>query len=409
MSNLPGPRVWSRRTLISTAAGLAAATGLAGTARRAQGADGPPAPPPAPPPPSPAAPPPAPGATAATEATRTPPAAVPLHLLVLGGTAFLGPEFVARATARGHRVTLFNRGRTRPDLFPDLEKLRGDRNGDVAALVGRRFDAVLDTSAYVPAHVRRVREALGEGVAHYTLVSTLSVYAGFGASRTPVHEETPVATLADPTTEQVTNETYGPLKARCEAAAQEGWPGRVSVVRPGLIVGPGDPTDRFTYWPVRVARGGEVLAPGDGEDGVQVIDVRDLAAFLLHATEAKAAGVFNAVGFEGPLTFREFLHGAKCALRHDVSFTWVAAPALAAARVAPWHALPVWLPPEGNARVENQRARAAGLAFRPVAQTIADTWAWYRESGRDVAWGTGRAPGLSAAREAEVLAAQRGR
>jgi 2'-hydroxyisoflavone reductase len=332
-------------------------------------------------------------------------AARPLKILMLGGTAFLGPEIVAPAVARGHTVTLFNRGKTNPGLFPDLEKLRGDRNGDVSALKGRTFDAVFDTSAYASSHVKRVREVLGDAVGHYTLVSTISVYPGVGSSRDPIDEDSPVGVLDDPTSEKVTDTSYGPLKALCEKAAEAAWPGRVANVRPGLIVGPGDPTDRFTYWPARVARGGEVLAPGDGNDEAQCIDVRDLGAFIVRLAEEKTVGVYNAVGFEGRVSFAELLHGAKCAIRHDASFTWVPAPFLEKQGVSAWQNLPLWLPPEGNAHVKNARALAKGLVFRPVAQTLADTLAWARETKRDVAWGTGRAPGLSAAREAEVLAA----
>jgi len=379
----------TRRTILGSAAGLSAVAALAG---RAAVADEP----------APAAPAAAPSPAGAVPLEK---AARPLKILMLGGTAFLGPEIVGPAVARGHTVTLFNRGKTHPGLFPDLEKLHGDRNGDVSALKGRSFDAVFDTSAYVPAHVRRVREALGDGVGHYTLVSTISVYPAVGSSRDPIDESSPVGTLADPATEKVTNESYGPLKALCEQAAEAAWPGRVACVRPGLIVGPGDPTDRFTYWPVRVARGGEVLAPGDGTDEAQCIDVRDLGLFIVRVAEEKTTGTYNAVGFEGRVSFAELLHGAKCAIRHDVAFTWVPAPFLEQQKVTPWQNLPLWIPPEGNGHVKNERARAKGLVFRPVARTIADTLAWARETKREVAWGTERAPGISAAREAEVLAA----
>jgi len=381
----------TRRTVLSTAAGagalgVGAAVALAGRALAA---------------PEDAAPAPAPAPPDGDRASR------PLKVLMLGGTSFLGPEIVSRAVARGHTVTLFNRGKTQPGLFPDLEKLRGDRGGDVSALKGRAFDAVIDTSAYVPSHVTRIREALGDGVGHYTMVSTISVYPAVGSSREPVDESSPVGQVPPGAEEKLTNETYGPWKARCEQAAEQGWPGRVANVRPGLIVGPNDPTDRFTYWPARVARGGDVLAPGDGTDEAQCIDVRDLAAFLLRCAEARTVGVYNAVGFEGRLSFAELLHGAKCALRHDVRFTWVPAAFLEAQQVAPWHHLPLWIPPEGNGHVSADRAIAKGLAFRPVAQTIADTAAWVRDTKREVAWGTGRAPGLSPPREVEVLAAFR--
>ena len=275
----------------------------------------------------------------------------------------------------------------------------------MSALKGRSFDAVFDTSAYVPAHVRRIKEALGDGVGHYTLVSTISVYPKLGETRDAIDEDTPVGKATDPTAEKASNESYGPLKALCENAAEEAWPGRVANVRPGLIVGPGDPTDRFTYWPARIGAGGEVLAPGDGNDEAQLIDVRDLGRWIVAVAEAGTTGVYNAVGFEGRLSFAELLHGAKCALRHDVSFTWVPAPFLAEQKVAPWQNLPLWLPPEGNGHVKNEKALAKGLTFRPVAQTIADTLAWVREAKREVAWGTGASPGLSTEREKAVLAA----
>ncbi|MBL9087110.1 MAG: NAD-dependent epimerase/dehydratase family protein [Planctomycetia bacterium] len=389
---MPDPTL-TRRTVLAGAAttggALAAAVALPGRALAA---------------PQDAAPAPAPAPAPAADGK----AARPLKLLMLGGTSFLGPEIVTLAVARGHTVTLFNRGKTHPSLFPDLEKLRGDRGGDVSALKGRAFDAVMDTSAYVPSHVTRVREALGD-VGHYTLVSTISVYPAVGSSRDPVGESSPVAEVPAEAVaaEKLTNETYGAWKARCERAAEAGWPGRVAHVRPGLIVGPNDPTDRFTYWPARVARGGDVLAPGDGTDEAQCIDVRDLAAFLLRCAEDGVVGTYNAVGFEGRVSFAELLHGAKCALRHDVTFTWVPAAFLAAQKVGPWHNLPLWIPPEGNGHVSAEKARAKGLGFRPLAQTIADTAAWVRETKRDVAWGTGRHPGLSPAREAEVLAAFR--
>ncbi len=389
----------SRRTMLGGAAGLGAAVAFA---RRANASPRDDAPPPAPAPSPAPNPVPVPSPAPAIAGGK---AARPMKILMLGGTAFLGPEIVGPAVARGHTVTLFNRGKTNPGLFPDLEKLHGDRNGDVSALKGRSFDAVFDTSAYAPSHVKRVREALGDGVGHYTLVSTVSVYPGVGSSKDPIDEDSPVGVLEDPTSEKITDTSYGPLKALCEKAAEAGWPGRVANVRPGLIVGPGDPTDRFTYWPARVARGGEVLAPGDGNDEAQCIDVRDLGAFIVRLAEEKTTGVYNAVGFEGRVSFAELLHGAKCAIRHDVSFTWIPAPFLEKQGVSAWQNMPLWIPAEGNPHVKNARAIAKGLAFRPVAQTIADTLAWVRETKREVAWGTGRAPGLSAAREAEVLAA----
>ena len=231
----------------------------------------------------------------------------PLKVLILGGTAFLGPEIVEAARAHGHVLTLFNRGKTNPGLFPDIEKLRGDRNGDLKALEGRSWDAVIDTSGYVPRHVRDSARLLSKAVGHYVFISTVSVYADFKAEG--MDESAPVGTLPDPTVEQVTGETYGPLKALCEKAAEEAMPGHVANVRPGLIVGPGDPTDRFSYWPVRVAKGGDVLAPGNPDTAVQFIDVRDLAAWSVKLVEDGHAGVYNAVGPKARLTMQELLHG----------------------------------------------------------------------------------------------------
>ncbi len=208
-----------------------------------------------------------------------------MKLLVLGGTVFLGRHLVEAATARGHSVTLFNRGQHNPELYPEVEKLRGDRDSDLSALQGRRWDAVIDTCGYLPRAVRASAELLADAVDHYTFISSISVYADF---HTPAMDESaPVGTLADETVEEVTGETYGPLKALCEQAAERALPGRVLNIRPGLIVGPHDPTDRFTYWPVRVARGGEVLAPGRPHVPVQVIDGRDLAEWTVRMVEAR--------------------------------------------------------------------------------------------------------------------------
>lgn len=222
----------------------------------------------------------------------------PMRILVLGGTGFLGPHFVAAARAQGHQLTLFNRGRSNPgrfagEEFADIEQLRGDRKSDLSALEGdRQWDAVLDTSAYIPADVTRSARLLAPRVGQYLMVSTISVYA---ASDTPGQDEdAPLATLADPTVTEVTGETYGGLKALCERAAEAELPGRTTIVRPGLIVGPGDTTDRLTYWPARADRGGEILAPGTPDDPTQFIDVRDLADFLLLALERRHTGIFNA-------------------------------------------------------------------------------------------------------------------
>jgi 2'-hydroxyisoflavone reductase len=329
----------------------------------------------------------------------------PMKLLILGGTVFLGPELVELARARGHEVTLFNRGKTRPGLFPDVEKLHGDRDGQLDALKGRRWDAVIDTSGYVPRLVGLSAALLAPAVERYLFISSISAYAE--GVRAPVLEEAATAPLADPASEDVQKD-YGALKAACERAAEAALPGRALSIRPGLIVGPGDPTDRFTYWPVRLARGGEVLAPGDGADPVQVIDVRDLAALAVRCAEDRRSGLMNAVGPVGRLTMRGLVAGCAAGVGADPSATWVEAGFLDAQHVAPWSDLPAWMgKDEALAQCANARAVAAGLACRPVADTARDTLDWWRGLPEE----RRRSPkaGLAPAREAEVLDAWRAR
>ena len=334
----------------------------------------------------------------------------PMRLLVLGGTVFLGRHIAAAALAAGHQVTLYNRGR-HPDVLPQVEQLHGDRDGDLAALAGRTWDAVVDTSGYVPRIVRRGAAALAGAVGHYTFISTISVYRDF--SRPAQDEAAPTGTLADPRVEEVGGETYGPLKALCEAAVQEAFPGRALIVRPGLIVGPYDPTDRFTYWPWRFARGGDVLAPGRPERPVQFVDARDLAAWTVRLAAAGTGGVFNATGPEGAppdgvYTAGELLDACRAAGDPGATIVWTDESFLVAQGVRPWTELPLWIP-AGDARMANMlrvdctAARAAGLTFRPVARTVQDTLDWARQRPPDYAWRAG----LPADREAEVLRAWR--
>ncbi len=342
-------------------------------------------------------------AVAAAAAWAGPAAAkpAPLKLLILGGTVFLGPELVEAARARGHQVTLFNRGKTRPGLFPDLEKLHGDRDGKLDALKGRRWDGVLDTSGYAPRIVRLSAELLAPSVERYVFISSISAYAE--GLKAPVTEEAAVAPLADPASEDVKRD-YGALKAACERAVEAAMPGRALSIRPGLIVGPGDPTDRFTYWPVRLARGGEVLAPGEGSDAVQVIDARDLAALAIRCVEDRRSGVMNAVGPATPLTMRAMLAAIAAGVGASPRLTWVDESFLEQAKVAPWSDLPVWMGKDDPlSRCSNARALAAGLACRPLAETARETLAWWRSQSAE----RQAAPraGLGAAREAEVLAA----
>ncbi|HWG56332.1 MAG TPA: NAD-dependent epimerase/dehydratase family protein [Gaiellaceae bacterium] len=314
-----------------------------------------------------------------------------MRYLILGGTAFLGRAAAEEALARGHDVTLFTRGRTNPGLFPEAEHLVGDRADDLRALAGRSWDAVLDTSGYVPAHVRASAEALREAE-HYTFVSSISVYADFTVGPS---EESALAELGDAPADRVADDysNYGSLKALCESETRRVFDERALVVRPGLIVGPHDPTGRFTYWARRLARGGEILAPGPPERRVQFVDVRDLAAWLVDGAERRLAGTFNA-------THPGIAWGALLA---DADVTWVDDAFLLEHGVGPWMELPLWLPAEGTHPGMHQadvaRAVGAGLRFRPLAETIA---------------GAAEAPeteaaGLSPAREAELLAAWRAR
>jgi 2'-hydroxyisoflavone reductase len=333
-----------------------------------------------------------------------------MRLLVLGGTLFLGRHVVQRALDRGHAVTLFTRGRTGPDLFPEAERLVGDRAGDLAALRGRTWDAVIDTCGYVPRLVRTAAELLKDAVGHYTFVSSISVYAEMNAPG--IAETAPVGVLSTPT-EEVGPESYGPLKALCEAAVAETLPGRTLNVRPGLLVGPCDPSGRFTYWVRRVAKGGEILAPGDPEAQVQIIDARDAAAWLVRSAEARVTGVFNLTGPDSRLAMAALLETCRQTLNTGSLFTWVPETFLVGRQVTPWTEVPLWLPADsgGVMSVAIGRALATGLTFRPLAQTIRDTFDWQAGPGSDSppAPGISSSPrpkvGLAAEREAELLQA----
>lgn len=322
-----------------------------------------------------------------------------MQLLILGGTVFVGRHLVEVALARGHTVTLFNRGQHNPELFPTVEKLRGDRGVDLSALAGRRWDAVIDTCGYIPRAVQMAAGQLATQVDHYTFISTISVYPDY--SKAGLDETATLGTLADPTVEEVTGETYGPLKALCEAAAEAAMPGRVLTIRPGLIVGPNDPTDRFTYWPVRVARGGETLAPGEPTQEVQFIDVRDLAEWTINMVEKKQTGIYNATGPAQPLTMQEFLHKCQQVAANDTHLTWVSEAFLVEKQVGAFVELPLWVPAEmaGLEQVNCQKAMGAGLQYRPLATTVRDTIEWHNTRSASHQWRAG----LSAEREAELL------
>jgi 2'-hydroxyisoflavone reductase len=324
-----------------------------------------------------------------------------MKLLILGGTRFLGRGLVDAALAANHEVTLFNRGQSNPDLYPDIEQLRGDRDGGLAALHGRQWDAVIDTCGYVPRLVRDSAELLAVAVEHYTFISTLSVYAE--SALIGMNEGAPLGTLADETVEAVTGDTYGPLKVLCEKAATAAMNGRALLVRAGLIVGPHDPTDRFSYWPYRVAQGGEALAPGQPDAPVQLIDVRDLAEWTIRATEARLSGPYNVTGPDDILTMGQTLETCRYVAGSDTTFTWVSDSFLLAHEVAPYTEMPLWVPESyaGFNTVDCRKAIAARLTFRPLGDTVRDTLAWLRTRPRDWQW----RGGLSPEREAELLRA----
>lgn len=295
-----------------------------------------------------------------------------MKLLIIGGTRFLGRALTEAALARGHELTLFHRGKTNPELFPHVEHIRGDRTGDLSELQGQRWDAVLDTCGYVPRIVKASAEALAQSVARYMFISSISVYADF--SKLGMTEAAPLATLQDEGVEEVTNETYGGLKVLCEQAAEHAMPGRVLHIRPGFIVGPHDPTDRFTYWPVRGAQGGEMLAPGAPEQRQQFIDVRDLAGWIIHLIEEQKIGTYNATGPDYPLTMGQFLEACKEVTASDAQFIWVNGDFLLQKGIEP----PLWFSESeaGGGAVDCSKAIHDGLTFRPLAETIRDTLAW---------------------------------
>ena len=332
-----------------------------------------------------------------------------MKLLVLGGTKFLGRAAVEEALRRGHEITLFNRGQTDPGLFPEVEELRGDRDGDLSALAGRTWDAVIDPSAFVPRIARDSAELLASGVGYYVFVSSISVYRSFAAPG--FDEGAPRIELEDPDTEAVM-EFYGGLKALCEDVVAEVYPDRYANVRAGLLVGPYDPTDRFTYWPLRVAGGGEVLAPAPADRPVQFIDARDLGAWLVTLAENRTAGDFNASG--RPMALGELLEICRRVSGSEAEITWVDEDFLLEREVGQWMELPLWLAqndPEWAHMQEADvsRAFAAGLQVRPVEETVRDTIAWAEaRTGRapgTAAMGSADGVGLAPEREAELLAA----
>jgi 2'-hydroxyisoflavone reductase len=340
-----------------------------------------------------------------------PPAAKPLNILILGGTGFTGPSQVHYAVARGHTVSVFNRGRRQADLPDSVEHLIGDRNNDLKALEGREWDVVIDNPTTLPNWVRLSGKLLKDACRQYVFISTISVYAD--TSEVGMDETTPVLEYKaekDPFTLELNQETmqfYGELKALSEREAAYWFPGRVTIIRPGLIVGPRDESDRFTYWPVRVARGGEVLAPNTPNDPTQIIDARDLAEWTIRMVEQGDIGVYNGTGPERPRPFGEMLDGIKAAVGSDATFTWVDQDFLRDQNVRPWADLPVWVrqgpDTAGFMTVSVARAMAKGLTYRPLEVTARDTLAYHQS--RPAERQQAMRAGLTTEREAEVLAA----
>jgi 2'-hydroxyisoflavone reductase len=302
-------------------------------------------------------------------------------ILILGGTGFIGPHIVTTALARGHKVTLFNRGKTHPELFPDVEKLRGVRDGKLEALKGRTWDAVVDPSGYVPRIVKMSAELLAPSVKHYLFISSISVYASGAPAN--ADENAPLEKLLDPNSEDIKGngfKNYGALKALSEQAAEAAMPGRVANIRPGLIIGPGDMTGRFTHWPSRLSEGGDVLCPGDGSTPVQFIDGRDLGDWIVHLIEKNVTGTMNALGPEKSITMKEVITECNAAAGNKATPVWVDWKFLEKNEVQPWAEMPMWIPNEGQdagfGTTSNARALKAGIRFRPVGDSARDTLAW---------------------------------
>lgn len=302
-----------------------------------------------------------------------------MNILILGGTIFLGRHLVDAALVQGHTVTLFNRGKTNSDLYPEVEKLRGDRTNieDLQSLRDRHWDAVIDTCGYFPHIVQLSAQALADSVERYVFISSISVY-GEPPTTPGIDENAPVSQLSGKYLADYADESYGNRKALCEQVIENELPGRTLNIRPGLIVGPYDPSDRFTYWPGRLQRGGTVLAPGKPDAPVQIIDVRDLAEWTIRMIEHQQIGIFNTTGPEVPLNMRQVLETCRQVAGSPAEFVWVDDEFLLAQGVTPFTDLPLWLPGAATVMMQVSIAKtlAAGLTFRPLEKTVADTLAW---------------------------------
>lgn len=337
-----------------------------------------------------------------------------MKLLILGGTGFIGPPMVRYAVERGHEVTIFTRGRSKSDV-PGVEHLVGDRSGDLDALKGRTWDAVLDNNARDYRWVELTTELLKDRAEQYLFVSSISAYAGEATGYEYIDQPwgEPAIDIGSPLAQPGDDFKpgdelpYGPTKAMSEEVAHAAFPQRTTVVRPGFIVGPGDPTDRFTYWPVRIDRGGEVLAPGDGTDPVQFIDVRDLCEWMVRLVENRTYGNFNGVGIGSPMSMAEMLYGMRAVTTSDVRFNWVPVSFLREHDVTSYFDMPIWIPGDPMSSVDNSHAMASDLTFRSLATTAADTLAWHKT--RPMEAQAELQIGIKADREKQVLVAWKNR
>lgn len=308
-----------------------------------------------------------------------------LKILILGGTSFLGPHLVEELQEQGHEVTIFNRGTQDTSLLTDVETLQGNRDGDLNALTNRWWDTIIDTSGYLPRLVEASSKLLSKATNHYTFISTISVYENFHSLN--IDESYPLAKLEDEANEEINEKTYGALKASCEGVIERYFPNHFLVIRPGLIVGPRDPTNRFAYWPLRILDGGEILAPGLPTQNLQFIDVRDLAKWIVAMVERQETGFYNATGPGGSLSFEEFLKTCSQISKKDVSLIWISEDFLIEHGVQDWTELPLWLSGKrkmpGFLNVDARKAIQAGLTFRPLTQTISATIDWEKQNRKD--------------------------
>ena len=330
-----------------------------------------------------------------------------LKVLFMGGTGFIGPHMVRALVAEGHDVTLFNRGKTNPHLFPDLKKIKGDRaSDDIEQVSEQQWDLIVDSSCYIPRAVDMLMAAVDtSAVQQYIFISTISVYADF--SQPGLHEGSELASMAEEPDSEEVGKYYGALKVRCEEQAEKAMPGRVTVIRCGLIIGPGDSTDRFTYWPERVAGDAEMLAPGAGKEYMQTIDVRDLADWVVHCVNNKLVGPFNSTNPAGLYTMKDVINLCRDNLNPDAQITWVPWEFLEEQEVGPMADLPLWVPPgtpfSGIWEANADLAASKGLKARPLAESIVDTHEWFQTLPAERQ--NPMKAGMTLERQAEVLAA----